>query len=355
MHYRYLGRTGLQVSALSFGAATLGTPKAFGALPGADWSQFGVNDGDDAVRLVHAAHDAGVNFFDTADVYRDGECEELLGLALKDRRDRSIIATKARFQTDPDDINSAGSSRHHLLRAVENSLRRLDTDYIDVLYLHGFDPRTSLHETLSALDDLVRSGKIRYAGCSNFSGWQLMKALSTSDHAGLTRFAAYQGYYNLGARELEHEIVPAAVDQGVGITVWSPLAGGFFSGKYPRGGEAPAHFRLAHQGPASIAPLADRDQAHDIVDVADTIAKDRGVSVAQVALNWVLGATGITSVVFGASRPEQLIDNLGATQWELTETERQLLDKASERPAPYPYWHIRALAGDRRLPGDIYP
>ncbi|MCC2274822.1 aldo/keto reductase [Streptomyces sp. ET3-23] len=353
MRYRYLGRTGLQVSELSFGAATLGTPKAFGGLAGADWSQFGVNDGDDAVRLVHACHDAGVNFFDTADVYRDGECEELLGLALKGRRDKAVIATKARLRTDPDDINAAGSTRHHLVRAVEASLRRLDTDYIDVLYLHGVDPRTSLDETLGVLDDLVRAGKIRYTGCSNFPGWQLMKALDIADRRNLVPFAAYQGYYNLGARELEYEIVPAAVDQGVGVTVFSPLAGGFFTGKYRRGQEASADFRLAHEGPASIAPLTDREQAYDIVDVLDGIAEERGVPVVQVALNWVLGKPGVTSVVFGASRPGQLDDNLRATEWRLTEEEMGLLDAASDRPAPYPYWHMRQIAGDRSLPGDL--
>lgn len=353
MRYRYLGRTGLQVSELSFGAATLGTPGAFGGLPGANWSQFGVNAGDDAVRLVHACHDAGVNFFDTADVYRDGECEELLGLALKDRRDKAVIATKARLRTDPDDINAAGSSRHHLVRAVEASLRRLGTDYIDMLYLHGTDPRTSLEETLGALDDLVRAGKLRYIGCSNFPGWQLMKALDISDHRNLARFSAYQGYYNLGARELEHEIVPAAADQGVGITVWSPLAGGFFSGKYRRGQDVSADFRLAHEGPASIAPLTDREQAYDVVEVLDGIARERGVSIAQVALNWVLSKPAVTSVVFGASRPGQLQDNLGTVEWELTADERVRLDAASDRPAPYPYWHMRAIAGDRDLPGDI--
>ncbi|MEU6055333.1 aldo/keto reductase [Streptomyces xanthochromogenes] len=352
MRYRYLGRTGLQVSTLAFGAATLGSAGDFAGVPGADWAQFGVNSGDDATRLVHAAHDAGVNFFDTADSYRGGECEELLGRALKDRRDRAVISTKIRFGDGG--VNTSGASRHHLLRAVEASLSRLDTDYIDVLYLHGSDPRTAPEETLSALDDLVRAGKVRYLGCSNFAGWQLQQCLDLSERRGLARFAAYQGYYNLGARELEHEIVPACESQDVGITVWSPLAGGFFTGKYRRGAQASPEHRLAHAAPSTIAPLADRAQAFDVVDVLTTIADERGVSVAQTALNWVLGKRGITSVVFGARDLGQLAQNLGAADWELTEQEMDLLDKASERPAPYPYWHIRALSADRRLPGDVY-
>jgi aryl-alcohol dehydrogenase-like predicted oxidoreductase len=354
MRYRYLGDTGLMVSELCYGSFNFGGSAKFLGAPDRDWAEFGTVPDDDVYRLVDMALDAGINFFDTADVYKNGMGEQFLGTALRKARDRVVIGTKGRWRIT-DDPNDLGASRHHLLAAVEASLRRLDTDYIDIYHIHGFDPRTALDETLRVLDDLVRAGKVRYIGVSNFAAWQLMKALSVADRRNLGRFVCYQGYYNLAARDLEREIVPLCVEEKVGITAWSPLAGGFLTGKYQRGGGRPAGTRLANATAAESAPLTDEAQAYDIVDEIVAIARRREVSAAQVALNWVLAKPGITAAVLGASRPEQLTDNLQVTAWTLTDAELTRLDQVSEVPAGYPYWHIRTVGADRRLPGDVYP
>lgn len=354
MKYRYLGNTGLAVSEICFGAMTFGEKGAFLGAPDRNWAEFGVVTEGDATRMVHQAFDAGVNFFDTADVYKNGQGEELLGAALKDRRGSVIIGTKGRWGTG-EGPNDLGSTRHHLVAAVDSSLKRLKTDYLDIYHLHGFDPRTSIHETLRVLDDLVRSGKVRYLGVSNFAAWQLTKALGISEFRNLERFSVYQGYYNLAARELEHEIVPLCIDQEVGITVWSPLAGGFLTGKYRRGEQIPAGSRLANATPFESAPISDREQAFNVLDVMASIANNRDVSVAQVALNWLLNKPGVTSLVIGATRASQLSDNLKSVEWTLTLEEQDQLNKVSEKERPYPYWHMVNVAGDRRLPHDVYP
>lgn len=245
MKYRYLGSTGLSVSELCFGAMTFGEKGAFLGAPGRNWSEFGVVPEHTAYDLVYKALDAGINFFDTADCYKNGQGEELLGNALKGKRQQVIIGTKGRWQTDPNP-NALGASRYHIINAVDASLQRLKTDYIDIYHLHGFDPRTALEDTLRTLDALIRAGKIRYIGVSNYAAWQLAKALGISERLGLEKFCVYQGYYNIAARELEHEIIPLSVDQNVGITVWSPLAGGFLTGKYPRNQAFPEGSRLAN-------------------------------------------------------------------------------------------------------------
>ncbi|MEU4982565.1 aldo/keto reductase [Streptomyces sp. NPDC021969] len=354
MRYRYLGDTGLSVSELCFGAMTFGGGATFLGASDRNWSEFGTVEDANVARMMDQALDAGINFFDTADVYKNGKGEEFFGRTLGKVRDRVVIGTKGRWRIT-DDPNDLGATRHHLYAAVENSLRRLNTDYIDLYHIHGFDPRTSLDETLRALDDLIRSGKIRYIGVSNFAGWQLMKALSVSERRNLNRFVCYQGYYNIGARDLEREIVPLAVDQNVGITAWSPLAGGFLTGKYRRGEGRPEGSRLAQRTPSETTPLTDEAQAYDIVDEMARIAADHDASVAQVALNWVLAKPGITSAVVGATKPHQLADNLQAMEWSLTEEELGRLDKVSETTAPYPYWHIGREGSDRKLPGDVYP
>jgi aryl-alcohol dehydrogenase-like predicted oxidoreductase len=280
--------------------------------------------------------------------------EQFLGAALAKVRDRVIIGTKGRWRIT-DDPNDLGASRHHIFAAVEASLRRLNTDYIDIYHIHGFDPRTSLDETLRALDDLIRAGKIRYLGVSNFAGWQLMKALSVADRRNLARFVCYQGYYNLAARDLENEIVPLCVDQKVGITAWSPLAGGFLTGKYRRGEGRPEGSRLANPTAAESAPLTDEEQAYDIVDELAAIAEERSVTIPQVAVNWLLAKPGVTAAVIGASKPSQLADNLQAMEWTLSADEVARLDKVSEARSPYPYWHIRTVGADRKVPGDVYP
>lgn len=354
MKYRYLGNTGLSVSEVCFGAMTFGEQGAFLGAPDRNWSEFGVVGGSEATNMVHMALDHGVNFFDTADVYKNGQGEQLLGAALKGRRHATIIGTKGRWRTG-EDPNQVGSTRHHLVAAVDESLARLQTDYIDIYHLHGFDPRTAIEETLRVLDDLVRSGKIRYLGVSNFAAWQLAKALGVSERRNLERFVVYQGYYNLAARELEHEIVPLCVDQNVGLTIWSPLAGGFLTGKYKRGEPLQPGSRLSHATPFESAPVADRAQAFDVIDAMGRIAAERGVTVPQVALNWLLRKPGVTSLVIGATRPAQLGDNLAAIEWELSAAEVLALDNASAREKPYPYWHMCNVAGDRRLPHDVYP
>ena len=293
--------------------------------------------------MIDLCLERGLNFFDTADGYSAGLSEQILGEALGKRRGDALVATKVHAAMG-DGANDLGQSRHHIIHACEASLRRLGTDYIDLYQVHGIDERTRLEETLRALDDLVRTGKVRYIGCSNYSAWHLMKAASVSERQGLERYVSLQAYYSLVARELEYELVPAAIDQGIGVLVWSPLAGGFLAGRQRRGDVPPVGSRRAIQGDTGTMDL---EQGLDIVDALEKIATARGVSIAQVALNWVLQRPGVTSVLIGARTIEQLEDNLGTASWTLTPDEVSTLDQISARPLPYPYWHQRRFNSAR--------
>jgi aryl-alcohol dehydrogenase-like predicted oxidoreductase len=342
MDYRQLGHSGLRVSALTLGTMTFGGR--------GHWTRVGATEADTATRQVDMCLDAGVNLIDTADVYSDGLSEEVVGKTLKGRRDRVLVATKARFAMG-DGPNDAGLSRHHLIRACEASLRRLGTDYIDLFQVHEWDGHTPLEETLSALDHLVNSGKVRYIGCSNYAAWHIMKALGISERKNLQRFISQQIYYSLQARDAEYELVPVALDQGVGILVWSPLAGGLLSGKYRRGQDMPEGSR--HLTDWNEPPVHDEDQLYDIVDVLVEIAEARGVSAAQVALAWTLGRPGIATVVVGARTEEQLADNLGAADLKLEDDERARLDEVSAPRLMYPYWHQAKSASERLSEADL--
>jgi len=329
MRMRFLGRTGLQVSAISFGAMT------FGGASSDFFRPVGTTELDEARRQVDLCLDAGVNLFDTADVYSDGRSEEILGAALGARRADVLVATKLHGAMGGP--NDRGQSRHHIIRAVHASLRRLGTDWIDVLQVHAIDGHTDPQETLRALDDLVRAGTVRYTGCSNHSAWHLMRALAVSEREHLERYSVLQAHYSLVSRELEHELVPLCLDQGVGILVWSPLSGGFLTGKVRRGEQGPEGSRQAVMGPPG--GLADEDRAFDVVEALTGIAAERGVSAAQVALNWLIGRPGISSLIVGARTEEQLADNLAATDWELSDAEAARLEELSALRLPYPYWH----------------
>ncbi|MHA6630960.1 aldo/keto reductase [Pseudonocardia sichuanensis] len=324
---RFLGASGLQVPVLTMGTMTFG-----GAGRHAPMGQVQV---DEATRMVDMCLERGVDFFDTADVYSQGLSEEILGQALGKRRQDALVATKLNGPMG-EGVNDRGQSRHHIIAACEASLRRLGTDWIDLYQVHSVDERTPMEETLSALDDLVRQGKVRYIGCSNYSAWHLVKALSTSERRGVERYVSLQAYYSLVGRELEHELLPACQDQGVGVLVWSPLAGGFLTGKQRRGEAPPAGSRRETTGDTGTM---DAERGFDVVDVLDGIARERGTSIAQVAINWLLRRPGVTSVIIGARTPEQLEDNLDAASWELTAEEVARLDEVSARPLPYPYWH----------------
>jgi aryl-alcohol dehydrogenase-like predicted oxidoreductase len=335
VEYRLLGASGLEVSVLSFGTMTLGGEGRFAAM--------GNVQGEEARRHVDLCLEAGVNLFDTADIYSIGKSEEVLGKALGARRKEVVLATKAFARLEPG-ANKMGLTRRHLIEACENSLRRLKTDYIDLYQAHNFDSLTPLEETLRAFDDLIRAGKIRYAGCSNYSGWQLMKAHSISDGLGIPRYISQQINYSLLARDAEHELVAAGLDQKTGIMVWSPLQFGLLSGKFRRGGGRPVESRLnTIEAPGTV----DEERLYRIVDALGEIAKDRGVSIAQAALNWVMRKPGVDTVIIGARNEAQLKDNLAAANWTLTNGEVERLDEASALPLPYPYWHQRKFAGER--------
>ena len=341
MEFHQLGRSGLQVSALSLGTMTFGGSGAF--------QHVGTTDRDGARRIVDLSLDAGVNLVDTADGYSDGQSEELLGAAIKGRRDRLLVATKARFPTG-DGPNDEGLSRHHLIAACEASLRRLGVDHIDLYQSHEWDGMTPLEETVEAFDTLVRQGKVRYVGCSNFSGWHLMKALATADRMGAQRYVSQQINYSLEAREAEYELIPAGIDQGVGVLVWSPLAGGLLSGKYRSDGDRPAHSR---QDPGWHGQaIKDWPGLWRIVDALVAIAAARGVSAARVALAWLLARPGVTSVIVGARTEEQLADNLAAVDLALTDEEAARLEEVSRPPLLYPYWHQAASISNRMSPAD---
>ena len=342
MEYRTLGRSGLRVSVLAMGTMTFGGTGEF-----ADVGSTGV---DGARRQVNMCLEAGINLIDTADVYSAGLSEEIVGEVLIGRRDQVLLATKVRMPMG-EGPNDAGLSRHHLISGCEASLRRLRTDHIDLYQVHEWDGQTPLEETLEALDLLVSSGKVRYVGASNYTAWQLMKALGTAERAGLPRFVSQQIYYSLQAREAEYELIPLAVDQGLGVLVWSPLAGGLLSGKYRRGREAPAGSRqLTDWGEP---PVYDHEGLYDIIEVLVGIGAEHGVSAAQVALAYTLGKPAVTSLVIGARTSEQLADNLAAASLTLTEAERAQLDKVSAPPLIYPYWHQARTASDRLSPADL--
>ncbi|HEX6696454.1 MAG TPA: aldo/keto reductase [Solirubrobacteraceae bacterium] len=341
MDYRQLGRSGLRVSTLTLGTMTIG--------PSGPSASIGSVDLDGARRQIDLCLDAGVNLIDTADVYSAGVSEELVGQALVGRRDRVLLATKARMPMG-EGANDAGLSRHHLIEACEASLRRLRTDHIDLYQVHEWDGQTPLEETLDTLDTLVRSGKVRYIGCSNYAGWQLLKALGISDRLHLQRFVSQQIYYSPQAREAEYELVPASLDQGLGILVWSPLAGGLLSGKYRRDAQ-PQEGR--HLTDWDEPPVRDEDLLYDIVDALVQIGEAHGVSAAQVALAYTLGRPGVTSVVIGARKEEQLLDNLAAADLELSADERGRLDAISAPPLLYPYWHQAKTASDRLGEADL--
>lgn len=337
MEYRQLGHSGLKVPVLSFGTATFGgAGKFFGA--------WGSTDVAEATRMVDICLEAGVTLFDTADVYSSGLSEEILGQAVMGRRDQVLIATKASFRMGPGP-NGLGNSRHHLISACEASLRRLRTDYIDLYQMHGFDALTPVEETLSALDTLVRSGKVRYIGCSNFSGWHLMKSLAVSERHGWSRFVAHQAYYSLIGRDYEWELMPLAVDQRVATVVWSPLGWGRLTGKIRRGQPEPEVSRLKATKDAA-PPVAD-EHLYRVVDALDEVAAETGRSVPLVALNWLLQRPTVASVIIGARNEEQLRQNLDAAGWNLTPEQVRKLDAASAVPMPYPYWHQQNAAGER--------
>lgn len=332
MEYRYLGRSGFRVPVLSFGTGTFGGEGEF-------FKAWGATDVAQARRLVDICLDAGAAMFDSADIYSKGAAESILGEAIKHRaRDELIISTKATFRFGPGE-NQVGSSRHHLQRSVDASLKRLGTDYIDIFQLHGQDTRTPVEEVLSTLDALVQAGKIRYVGVSNFSGWHLMKSLAAADRHGWPRYVAQQTYYSLVGRDYEWELMPLAADQGLGAIVWSPLGWGRLTGRIRRGQPLPENSRLQSKVAADSGPQVDQDYLYRVVDALDEVARETGKTVPQVALNWVLQRPTVSSVIVGARNEDQLRQNLGAVGWNLTPDQVARLDAASDRPKPYPFWH----------------
>ncbi len=342
MKYNQLGRSGLRISELTLGTMTFGGQGKF--------RDVGETDLSGARRHIDLALDAGVNLIDTADVYSDGASEEIIGEVMAGRWDRTLLATKARFSMGPGP-NDAGLSRHHLIAACEASLTRLQTDHIDLYQVHEWDGQTPLEETLGALEHLLDSGKVRYVGCSNFAGWQLMKALGIADRIGLPRFVSQQVYLSLQERSAEMEIVPSAIDQGLGLLIWSPLAGGWLSGKYRRDQAAPEGTRQA--GEWSEPPIYDEDKLYDTIEELVAVAEEHGVSPAQVALAWLLRRPGVTSVVVGARTDAQLSDNLAAADLELSDADMTRLETVSRPPLLYPYWHQAASASERLSPADL--
>lgn len=324
----------MKVPELCFGAGTFGTANEFFKA----WSE---TTQDEAIRIVDICMEAGVNFFDTADIYSNGGSETALGKAISHlKREDVLISTKAtfRFGTGP---NDAGSSRYHLIQSLENSLKRLGTDYVDVYHLHGFDALTPVEETLNTLDKFVREGKVRYIACSNFSGWHLMKSLSVSERYGWAKYVGHQVYYSLIGRDYEWELMPLALDQGVGALVWSPLGWGRLTGKIRRGQPLPAESRLNTKVVVDHGPQPDEEYLYNVVDALDEVAAETGKSVPQIALNWLLTRPTVSTLVIGARNEEQLKANLGAVGWKLSVEQIAKLDAASERPVAYPYWHQR--------------
>jgi aryl-alcohol dehydrogenase-like predicted oxidoreductase len=340
MEYRLLGGSGFSVPALTLGTATFGGGNDF-------FRAWGATQVDEARRLVDICLDAGCTMFDTADAYSGGLAEEILGQAIAGRRHKVLISTKATFRTGsgPNDV---GSSRQHLIAACEGSLRRLRTDVIDLWQMHGFDAQTPIEETVRTLDDLVGAGKVRYVGCSNFSGWHLMKSLAVADRYGWSRYVAHQAYYSLIDRDYEWELMPLGLDQKVGAVVWSPLAGGQLTGKIGRNRPAPAGSRHAALG--SLGPPCPPERLNAIVDVLEAVAAEVRRSVSQVALNWVLQRPTIATAVIGARNEAQLRDNLASVEFKLTADQIKRLDDVSAKPLAYPYWHQRRTSKDRNPP-----
>jgi aryl-alcohol dehydrogenase-like predicted oxidoreductase len=333
MEYRFLGGSGLKVSALSLGTATFGGSNEF-------FKAWGSSDVKEATRMVDIAAEAGVNLLDTADIYSDGLSEEIVGKTLQGRRDKFLVSTKATFRLG-EGPNDVGSSRHHLLRSCEASLKRLGTDYIDIYHLHGFDAQTPLEETISTLDQLVKSGKVRYLACSNFSGWQLMKSLALAKTYGWSPYVAHQVYYSLIGREYEWELMPLGLDQKVGALIWSPLGWGRLTGKIRRDRPLPAESRL-HVTKDMGPPVPD-EYLYQVVDVLGVLAEESGKTITQVALNWLLQRPTVSSVIIGARNEEQLTQNLGAEGWSLSTDQIARLEAASKRPLTYPYWHQKSF------------
>lgn len=340
MEHRLLGNCGLKVPVLSFGAATFGGGTEF-------FKAWGASDVKEATRMVDLCMDAGCNFFDTANMYSLGMAEEILGEAVKKRRDKVLISTKATFAMGEGE-NECGSSRYHILKACEDSLRRLKTDYIDVYFMHSFDAMTPVEEVVSTLDGLVKSGKVRYIGCSNFSGWHLMKSLAYAKEHALTPYVAHQAYYSLVGREFEWELMPLALDQRVGTMVWSPLGWGRLTGKISRSKPIPAVSRLHETG--DKGPQVPEEYLYRVVDALEEVAEEVGKTVPQVALNWLLQRPSVTNVVIGARTEEQLKANLASVGWHLSADQVKKLDDASEVPTIYPYWHQRGFQNRNPLP-----
>lgn len=339
MEYRQLGNSGLRVPALSFGAGTFGGQ---GPLFGA----WGTIDAREASRMIDISLEAGLNMFDSADVYSDGASEQVLGEAIKGRRDRIILSTKLALPVG-DGPNDFGTSRHRLITATDAALKRLGTDYIDLLQLHAFDAFTPIEEVLSTLDDLVRAGKLRYIGVSNFAGWQIMKSLAVSDRLGYSRYVAHQVYYSLVGRDYEWDLMPLAQDQGLGALVWSPLGWGRLTGKIRRGTPIPDGSRL-HET-AQFGPPVEEDHLYDIVDLLDELSAETGKTVPQIAINWLLQRPTVASVIIGARNEQQLRDNLGAVGWSLSSEQIARLDAVSKRQPPYPHYPYFIQEGFARL------
>ena len=335
MQFRQLGGSGFKVPVLSLGTGTFGGGNEF-------FKSWGASDVAEATRLVDICLEAGMTMFDSADVYSGGMAEEILGQAIKGRRNQVLISTKGTFRTGPGP-NDLGSSRLHLTEAVEASLRRLGTDHIDLYQLHGFDARTPMEEVLGTLDNLVRAGKIRYIGCSNFSGWQLMKALALAEKYGWPRYVAHQAYYSLVGRDYEWELMPLALDQKIGTVIWSPLGWGKLTGKLRRGQALPQTTRLQSKLSNDKGPPVSNEHVYKVVDALDELARETGKSLPQIALNWLLQRPSVATIIVGARNEEQLRQNLGAVGWNLTPAQVARLDAASAVTPAYPYWHQRGF------------
>jgi aryl-alcohol dehydrogenase-like predicted oxidoreductase len=342
MEFRTLGRSGFKVPVLSLGTGTFGGGNEFFKA----WGGSGVPE---ATRLIDICLDAGLNMFDTADIYSTGMAEEVLAGAIEGRRDKVIISTKATFRFS-DEPNDVGSSRYHLINAIHGSLKRLKTDFIDIFQLHGFDAVTPVEETLHTLDHLVKAGKIRYLGVSNFSGWHLMKSLAIADRYGLTRYVANQTYYSLIGRDYEWDLMPLGLDQGIGAIVWSPLGWGRLTGKLRRGAPKPPVSRLQSKMNVDAGPPVPDEHLYKVVDAIDEVAKETGKSVPQIAINWLLQRPTVSNVIIGARNEEQLKQNLGAVGWNLTSEQVSKLDAASATTMAYPYWHQAGFAERNPFP-----
>jgi len=344
MEYRIFGDCGLQVSALSFGTGTFGGNHPFFS----KWGNSGINE---ARRLIDISLDAGINLFDTADIYSFGQSEEILGKAIDSRRDKVLISTKATFRMS-DEPNDVGHSRMHLINSCEASLRRLDTDYLDLYILHGFDAKTAVEETLRTLETLIESGKVRSVACSNYSGWHLMKSLGIAERYGFPRFTAQQVHYSLLRRELEWELMPLALDQNIATMVWGPLSQGRLSGKFRRNQPMPKGSRIA-QG-AGEGPAIPDERLYRIIDVLDEISTETGKSVSEVSLNWLLQRPSVSTIIIGARTEKQLRENLGGVGWNLSADQISRLDRVSEIDMTYPYWHQRSSVERNPFPVRYY-